>query len=336
MNSSRIEPVVIACAADGRYVMPLAVMIKSVLSNLHHDRKIWLYIMDGGINKNDKERLINSWDTDRLRADWMRVDQSWFANMPLWGRMTVSTYHRLLMPEFLPKSLHKAIWLDCDMIVKGNLADLWDMDLKDHAALAVQDMVVPYVSSRYGIAPYQELGILRNAKYFNAGVMVVNLDWWRQNDVAGRAFVYLRKYGKTVYFWDQEALNAALAGNWAELDPRWNQIASVSGRSFFSAAHLDSITYRQVVSDPLVMHFAGSFKPWTYYNRSPSRSLYFHYLDMTVWAGWRPPRTFGAILLGIYESLLRDFLYPVEKWVIRILRNRTLRKFRPMTGPRCQ
>jgi len=324
MNSA--EPLIIACAADERYVIPLAVMIKSLLTNLRAQHTVSLFIVDAGISPIDKKRLVSSWASDHLSIHWVLPKESLFSEMPLWGRMNASTYHRLLMSDLLPRSLHKAVWLDCDLIVKGNLAELWDINVGDRAVLAVQDMVVPYVSSRYGIACYRELGIARDAKYFNAGVMVVNLDWWRQNDVAGSALAYLRNYQKTLFFWDQEALNAVLADKWAELDPRWNAIAGVSGRPFFTAAHLDSITYQRVVSDPWIVHFAGTWKPWIYYNQNPLRALYFQYLDMTAWAGWRPPITSKTLILGIYDSVLRDFFYPAEKWGMKLLRNWTLRK----------
>lgn len=327
MNSTNAEPIVIVCAADEEYVMPLAAMMKSVLSNINTARPISLYIVDGGVSKHDKDRLLNSWPFDHLSVHWVLLDDSLFSNLPLWGRMNVNTYHRLVIPHILPVSVHKAIWLDCDIIVKGNLAELWDIDLGDNGVYAVQDMVVPYISCRYGIASYKELGIASNAKYFNAGVMIVNLDWWRLNDVTGRTFAYLREYRRTVFFWDQEGLNAVLVEKWGELDPRWNQIASISGRSFFTAEHLDKMTYQQVVNDPWIVHFAGTWKPWVYHSHNSSRALYFQYLDMTAWAGWRPQKTFKSIILGIYESMLRDFLYPAEKWGMELLRRRGCRKW---------
>lgn len=302
--------------------MPLAVMIKSVLVNMPTHRGISLYVIDEGIHEEDKERLSKSWLCDDLTVHWVQLHDSSFSDLPLWGRMKINTYDRLMMTNVLPVSLHKAIWLDCDMIVKGNLATLWEMDLGDKAALAVQDMVVPYVSSRYGIAPYKELGIAGDAKHFNAGVMVVNLDWWRQHRVTDRVCAYLRKYRNTVTFWDQEGLNAVLVGKWGELDPRWNQIESVAGRSFFTVQHLDETIYQQVVKDPGIVHFAGAWKPWVYHNSNPSRALYFRYLDMTAWAGWRPPKTLKSISMGIYESVLRDLLYPAEKCWMKLLRDR--------------
>ena len=320
------EPIVICCAADEEYVMPLATMVKSLLMNTSTHRSISLYLVDGGISEASKQRLLDSWDTKRLTVNWLYLDTALFSDLPLWGRMKAITYYRLMMPEFLPRALHKAIWLDSDMIIRGNVAELWDIDLGDNGVLAVQDLVIPYVSSPSGISYYEDLRMTPDTKYFNAGVMVVNLDWWRQNDVASRVFGYLRRYQNTVVFWDQEGLNAVLVGKWGELDPRWNQNASVCGRPFFTVEHLDTATYQQVVNDPWVVHFAGGWKPWIYHSHNPSHLLYYQYLDMTAWAGWRPQKTLKSIIMGIYDSSYRDLLYPLERWIFEFLRTRALSK----------
>ena len=84
--------------------------------------------------------------------------------------------------------------------------------------------------------------------------------------------------------------------------------------------HLDAAQYRQVVHDPWIIHYAGFWKPWSYHNRNPSRALYFRYLDMTCWAGWRPKPTLRSYLRGFYESRLRNFMYPAEHLRMLLLR----------------
>ena len=108
--------------------------------------------------------------------------------------MPITTYDKLVIARLLPPAVRKAIWLDGDVLVLGDLAELWDADMSDHHALAVQDAIVPLVSSRFGVAGYRELGIPPEAKYFNAGVMVINTTRWREEDIAGRAIVYLKRY----------------------------------------------------------------------------------------------------------------------------------------------
>ena len=304
------EPIAIACAADDRYVQPLAVMLQSVLTNLSPDRTAAIYIIDGGIEPGHKQDLVRSWNPGRASLHWLSDRASSFSGLPLWGRMPVATYYKLLVPELLPAALHRVIWLDCDLVVNGDLAHLWDRGLAGRHALAVQDPAVPFVSSRNGVAHHEQLGLPSDAKYFNAGVMVVNLDLWRRDDVPRQVLEYLRRHGDALVFLDQEGLNAVLAGKWGELDPRWNCMARVPRRP----------------NDSWIVHFTGNLKPWFYPGRNASHALYFRYLDLTAWAGWRPRRTLSGVILGRYESSgLRDVLYPAEVWGMRLLRTFTRR-----------
>lgn len=246
------------------------------------------------------------------------------AQLPLWGRMTRATYFRLLLPAALPEET-KCIWLDCDVLVRQNLADLWNADLGGHSILAVQDMVVPTVSSRFGLADHAARGMARDAPYFNAGVMLVDLERWRRREVAPRAFDYLRERGDRTFFFDQDALNAVLADDWGPLDPRWNQIASVAGRRFYRPRHLDAQTYAGVVEDPWIVHFAGFWKPWTT-RAGRWRDEFFGLLDTTAWRGVRPGGTARHRLAAFYEARLRDRLYAVEAPLMHLSRRLTARR----------
>ncbi len=300
-------------------------MLRSVLDTLSPDRALHVYILDGGVGEVDKERLSQTCATGRARLFWIQPDLSTLRGLPLWGRMPVSTYFRLLVARLLPTSVTKAIWLDCDVVVQRDLAQLWDQEHGDHAELAVQDMAVPYVSSRWGVSAYRELELPARTPHFNAGVMVVNLDRWRTDGVESMVLTYVRRHIHRVTFWDQEGLNAAVAGAWAGLDPRWNVIAGLSGRSFFRPEHLEPVVYRQVVQDPWILHFSGTLKPWVLGPRSRRASAFYEQLDRTAWAGWRPSRTAVGIAMSIYDSKLRRLLYPAERLAIELSRKRTLR-----------
>jgi lipopolysaccharide biosynthesis glycosyltransferase len=314
------EPVVITCATDAHYVTPLAVMLRSALTNLSKDRKAAIYIMDGGVGQESREKLSQGLPSGQATIEWMPVEPEAFSGAPLWGRMPVSTYYKLAIADTLPPSVHKAIWLDCDLIVTTDLALLYDIDLEGDNVRAAQDSIVPLVSSPFGIAAHESLGIPADAKYFNAGVMLVDLDRWRAENISQRVLDYLRRFGDSVFFWDQEGLNAVLAGKWGELDPRWNCNASVPpGRRV--SRNLASRTSGEANERPWIIHWAGYLKPWRYPGRDPEKLLYFKYLDMTAWAGWRPRRTIVSKLIERYElSGVRARVYPAEQWGMRLLR----------------
>jgi lipopolysaccharide biosynthesis glycosyltransferase len=319
---------VVACAANERYVMPLAVMLTSLVDHLDPKRQLSIHVVDGGIPPVEREQVGASLRGANVSIEWIPAKSS-RPDLPTWGRLDPAVYQRLMLPGMLPESVHRAIWLDCDLVIRQDLGRLWDVDLADRHVLAVQDIIVPYVSSFMGVAHHADLGIPADGKYFNAGVMVMNLPLWRDHDVLGQVVTYLDEYRDDVVFLEQEALNAVLASKWGELDPRWNQNASVAGQPFFRPRHLDARTYERLVSDPWIVHFNGRIKPWSTRKPSPSRRLYQHYLDATPWAGWRPPRSVAGFLLGAYESSLpRRILYPTEKWAVEGMRRLTRKRSR--------
>jgi len=314
----------VVCAADGAYVRQLAAMLTSLVEHLDPRRALSVGIVDGGIPAADRERISRLVVRANVRLRWLAARPHSLAELPVWGRLPHVVYQRLLLPELVREVAHKAIWLDCDIVVQQDVGRLWDIDLADRSLLAAQDMIVPTVSSPMGVARYAELGIPASAKYFNAGVMVVNLARWRDEAVTARVLEYLSRYRNDVVFLEQEGLNAVLAGTWGELDPRWNQNASVTGRPFYRARHLDRATYERLVEDPWIVHFSGNIKPWKIRDQDRYRVLYFKYLDRTPWSGWRPERTVAGTLAARYESArLRNLLYPLERRGLELVRRAT-------------
>lgn len=314
------SPIVIGCAADEGFAMPLAVLVRSILNHLSPNRCISLYVLDLGLPEPLRERLIRSWPAERIGMHWLKVDPTSLKHLPVWGRMSFATYQRLLMGSILPQELNRIIWLDADAFACTDMAALWDTPLDGKVIGASQDLVVPFVGSLFGVEQHSQLGLAADAAHFNAGVMLVDLAAWRAKGVAERSFEYLARHAGHIWFWDQEALNVVLAGEWKLLDPRWNQIASVAGRWFFTPAHLDDKQYRQVVDSPFIVHWAGSIKPWKFRSLRRWHRAWFEVLDQTQWRGWRPPWTMSAIGLGLYDGIFRNLLYRCEPLLLKAQR----------------
>lgn len=304
------DSVVVVCGTDARYAAPLAVMLRSAVDNLAASRKLAVHILYSDVSEIDRQRVVESIPADRCTIDWIQADESKFAGLPLWGRMPVSTYFKLLLPDVLSSAVVRVIWLDCDVLVTGDISELWDIDLRGMPVAAVQDKLVPVASSRGGIASRSDAGIADDSKYFNAGVMVVDVDRWRANRVTSLALDHLRRRWKSVVFWDQEGLNVALAGKWMELGAKWNCNVSLPSNRASSMRSL-----------PAILHFAGMLKPWLYRTRDPAWTLYMSYLDRTSWARMRPSRSVRGIAVSLYErSGIRPVLYPLESIALDLLR----------------
>lgn len=329
MTESTTDRIVIACAADAAWVRPLAAMVQSVLVNHRTTALVDIFVLTRSIGAADRERMSTAWGRHGATTRWLDPPDSRFAGVPLWGRMPVTTYYKVVLAELLPADVHRVIWLDSDVIMLGDVARLWAHDLGGCLACAAQDRIVPLVSSTFGLRHWARLGFTADARYFNAGVMLIDVDGWRTTDVAATALEYLRRFQHDVYFWDQEGLNAALAGQWRELDERWNCNMSVPG-AFERLRNGHGSGAPQPGESPWVLHYSGNLKPWRYRTRDPRRLVFFEYLDQTPWAGWRPPASALGTAIGLYEaSGLRRAVYPVERLVVRLLRATTRRSVAP-------
>jgi lipopolysaccharide biosynthesis glycosyltransferase len=320
MTASRPVPIVVACAANGAYALPLAVMLRSAAANLDPRYRLEVHAVDDGIGREDKERVVRSLPA-RVVVHWVAPRPLPEAALVTWGRMPATTYQRLSMEEWLPPGVEKAIWLDCDLIVLDDLARLWHEPLAGNVVLAVQDERVPVVSSWFGIGGFRDIGLAADTKYFNAGVLVIDVRRWRDDRVAARTLDYLASARERVFFWDQEGLNVALVGSWGALDERWNTNPIISQ---LLARRGDDVGRRSRRAS--IVHFTGNLKPWSYDNGSEHYARYYEFVDETAWAGMRPARGWRTAAIARYEtSWMRRWLYPAEQWTTWLVKTMTQR-----------
>jgi len=296
----------VVCGADESFAMPLAVVLASTVANLDANRRISVFVLDGGLTRASAERITSLGTPDRVSVHVLRPDLSVLEKLPISSHVNVCTYLRLLIPRVLPESLERAIYLDSDMVVLSDLGRLWDEPLDGRHCLAVQDLSAPVMDARHGLpayrrcAPYlstirpipnyKAFGFPPFKKYFNVGVMAIDLAKWRQDDVTARLLQCLNDNRRHLRWHDQYALNVVLADGWRELDYRWNQTSHVYAFPSWERSPLSAETFDLVRSDPFIVHFNTRRKPWHVGCQHPKRAAFFQYLAMTPWAGARATR----------------------------------------------
>jgi len=291
------DRIFVTCAADDAFAMPLAVALRSALDTLSEPHVIEAFVLDGGIGAANRDRLERSLASPRLTLRFIAPDETALARIRHRGRVSRTAYFRILAPELLPASVSRVIYLDADVRVTADLARLWAEPQRGLPVLAVRDAGAPTVSSPRGLLNHRELGLAPDLGYFNSGVMALDLALWRKEQLADQLLRYLEGHPHAIRWWDQDALNAVLAGRWGELDPRWNQIPQ-----FWEPASGDSDPFSPalrelVIRDPWIVHYSTGSKPWHWSCTHPTRDLFFEVLDRTAWAGWRPRRSFRDTLV---------------------------------------
>jgi lipopolysaccharide biosynthesis glycosyltransferase len=298
----------IVCAADNNYAMPLGVMLYSLLKHLNTQSFLEIFVIDGGITQKNKTKIIQSLKPyqNQFKINWLNPENSELFSQIKTAKvshhLSLATYYRLLISDLLPSDIEKIIYLDIDLLIRHDLKYLWSINLKENCIAAIQDMGLPYVSSRYGLKIYPELGISPENKYFNAGVILINLTLWRQEKISEKVLDFLTKYAEKIRWHDQDALNAIFAGKWLEIDPRWNQIPYILSLKSWQDSPFSEDVFNQVINEPYIIHYATENKPWKYRaTPRPNDNLYFEYLDETVWKGWRPKENLSTRFKRYYQ-----------------------------------
>jgi lipopolysaccharide biosynthesis glycosyltransferase len=217
--------------------------------------------------------VLGSLPRESAPIRWVPVSLDLFQGFPVTQHVSKMTYARLLIPRVFPESVRKILYLDVDIIVLNGINALWETDIDGYVVGAVSDTISPLLEKGYPSAA----GLPHVQDYFNAGILLIDLNRWRNEHVSEKAFDYLAQHPQTPY-WDQDALNLACDGLWKKLDPRWN----------FQSHFGTNIAEMNPEQRPWIVHFISSTKPWDPRSRSVNARLYDNFRSRTCFA--RTPR----------------------------------------------
>lgn len=265
----------ICIASDDWYAEHMHVAIFSLIYNLDKQYYCNVYILDGGINIWKKENITKMEKTFKnIKIHFIKVDEEKYKQFPVL-HLTKEMYYRVEIPEIF-KDLDRMLYLDCDIIVDKDISIIFDTDLEWYAIWAPTDIWtffhyrdIMHIPSDYG--------------YFNSWVLLMNLDYMRENKISDKIFEYIRTH--KLITWDQDAINAILWNHRKELSPRYN-----AGDLLFSGYNVwwyNSIDFKGSRKNPVVIHYAWN-KPWKKYCTHPLAYKYHKYRKLS----WLKPIIF--------------------------------------------
>ncbi|HNY00936.1 MAG TPA: glycosyltransferase family 8 protein [Bacteroidales bacterium] len=269
------SPIGVIVACDNHYVVLLAALLKSIEHHHTSGDVIEVFVVNDGISERNRMKLAASIDPAKIILTWIPMDEAIPDHMTIpFDRSSYpkNIHTRIFIPHFIPERYEKIIYLDVDMVLMRDIADLWNIPLGDHMMAAVMDPRLKVFSNEWGgILNYRELGFAPDTKYFNTGILVINVKKWREEDSAATVVRCITDNAKYANYPDQYGLNIVMANRWLELDPRWNSFADT------------------LIPDPFLIHFIGR-KPMyrTYDNREEFRKIFYEHLNRTRWKGFRP------------------------------------------------
>ena len=212
------KPIPIFLSSDDNYAPFVATTIASICANT--TSFIDFYVLDGGIsdfNKNQIENLKEKFEN--LSIEFMKIDTTKeFKNIQPKKHITLSAFNRLLIPQLKP-GIDKALYLDVDIIVLGDIAELYNEPLENYVIGAVVDQVV---ESHIDLAK-SALNMRPDSHYFNSGVLLIDCEAWRSKNITPQLMKLEAQYGDVRIHNDQDILNKYFENNnYKMLDKKYN------------------------------------------------------------------------------------------------------------------
>ena len=271
----------IAVCLDKGYVMPTGVMMYSVCVNNQNVDIDFHVLIDDSVTENGRQELrdnINKFKGKEIV--FYLVNRKATLNYPLIKKhLTRAAYYRLFLSDMLPITIEKVLYLDGDVIVRHSLQHLWNTDLSNYAVGTVMDVcdgdIKIYNRLRY---PYQK-------GYFNSGVLLINLKYWRNNHIIKDFYEYLNHYSERIMQEDQDVMNVVLQDKKLKLPVKYNlQTAFLSNDPCWDYWKHES-EVKMGIEDPVIVHFTSKWKPWYAGLRFPHpyRNTFFKYQSQTKW-----------------------------------------------------
>lgn len=308
----------IVCSTDSNYVMPTGVMLTSLFENNKGD-DIRVHLLHNGISERQIKNIETVADRYGQTVCFYRMDDASMDYMPVGQSfqrdhvgLSRATYYRLFLARILPESVRKAVYFDGDIIVTSNLRILWDINMDGNAVAAVPDS--------YNNVPlhYNRLRYPQAKGYFNAGVLLINLEYWRRHNVVDKFVDYIVSNKEKLACHDQDVLNFIFQDDKVELPLKYN----MQNEYWFDTRYnVLSWQYEEQMREgqrhPVVVHFTGIPKPWYSNCRHPYKLEFDRYKAMTPWKDckqkrWMPlkyvlEKTFikAVVLMGLRR---RDYI----------------------------
>lgn len=265
---------IILCT-DENYAMPCGVCITSIFEN-NKNEKCNIYILTNELKQSTISRFEQLSKIYGQKINIVKINTSLLNGLKVSDRFRESIYYRFIIPDIINDD--KALYLDCDIIVTQNLTDLWNTDITDYACAVVEDQNGDDIRLHNRIEMY--------STYFNSGMLLMNLDYWRKNKLKKHLVDYVYQNPERCLYPDQDALNALLENKVIFLDYKYNyqELMTWSKEKLFLHRSKWEQAHKYLNILPVIIHYTSSIKPWNVECNHCYKQYFIQYKGISPWA----------------------------------------------------
>lgn len=309
-GSSEFNEIHIATGFDNNYIVHIYAMITSLLHN-NKGNNIVFHANTTGITDTEKKELADYIQSNNSKIIFYDIEDSLNKakiQIPADSYFTVATFYRLFFAALIPSGVKKLLYIDPDTVIIGDLKELYQTDMGNYPVAAAPD---PFFEKR------EELGITEKEQYFNAGVMLIDVENWKAQHVTENVLQFVKMNPEKVPYLDQDGLNATLINHWYKLDKKYN---------FTTADVKLQVPAKELIKDKVIIHFTSSRKPWNFLTRNKLGYLYHYYLGKSpkrnagkyTDAKWNIKNGYTFLRIKLKEFYFNneiDRIIPIKKWI---------------------
>lgn len=270
------------CFNNG-YVPYASVTIKSIMDHARKDDEIVIHVFSDFLSESNRDFL------SRYNVEFHIIENDQIfegIDVSVWS---VYTLYRLFLPNYLEKNIHKILYLDCDVIVNDNLDELFEIDMQGKAVAGSID------PQTYSKDVFQRLDYDYSYKYICAGVLLMNLDYWREFNLSEQIINYMKTHPDKIEFLEQDALNYLCREHKTILPACYGVQVPFFRHTEFLKEHSNEI--QRLMDKPLIIHYAG-YQPWVYCkNKSLHQKLW--------WGTYKSLKAFPEVRVDYCKSILK-------------------------------
>lgn len=254
-------------SSDDNYVPYLAVAIHSLEKHSSVENTYRIIILTSTMNDENRKEL-KKLETSNVKINFEDVSKSLAKidkelSLRLRDYYSTAIFYRLFIPNLFPY-YEKAIYLDADMVILDDVANLYNMDMGDNMLMATTDMVVNESES---FCKYSKVALgLEPEKYINSGMLVMNLREMRKEKIEQKFIYLLLKYNMEVIAPDQDYLNLLCKDRIKYIDESWDKMPDF-GKEYDE-------------KDLHIIHYNMMRKPW-HYKEVPYSNVFWKYAEQT-------------------------------------------------------
>ena len=260
-----------AFGINNKYSKYVRIIINSICIN-HPSNYLKFHILTDYIsNKNIKKITKEVQQYKNAEIFIHNIDKKYFQGLYT-GNWHLSTWYRVLLPEMLDTTIDRVLYLDADTIVNGDLSSLFKLNMTNNSIAGVHDLI-PFAKERK-----EPIGISNKGKYICAGVMMMNLNFWRKNKITEKILNYARENASVLFCPDQDSINAICNESIKLLPFKYGYVREFHNKK-----------------DSIIFHYSSTY-PWQTIYRPPHYLIWKKYNDR---AKYPVKTTWNNFILGL-------------------------------------